>query len=97
MPTFPLPEGFNDNYTYLKHLVNEGWVERGFDKFPKEKQEIYRERINYELETIHAMGFDGYFLIVWVMVFVSLYFQLVEIIFAKVAFFLYLRKSVKIE
>ena len=65
LPTFPLPEGFNDNYTYLKHLVNEGWVERGFDKFPKEKQEIYRERINYELETIHTMGFDGYFLIVW--------------------------------
>lgn len=65
LPTFPLPEGFNDNYTYLKHLVNEGWVKRGFDKFPKEKQEIYRERINYELETIHTMGFDGYFLIVW--------------------------------
>ena len=65
LPTFPLPEGFNDNYTYLKHLVNEGWVKRGFDKFSKEKQEIYRERINYELETIHTMGFDGYFLIVW--------------------------------
>lgn len=65
LPTFPLPEGFSDNYTYLKHLVNEGWVKRGFDKFSKEKQEIYRERINYELETIHTMGFDGYFLIVW--------------------------------
>ena len=65
LPTFPLPEGFNDNYTYLQHLVNEGWVKRGFDKFPKEKQETYRERINYELETIHTMGFDGYFLIVW--------------------------------
>ena len=65
LPTFPLPEGFNDNYTYLKHLVNEGWVKRGFDKFPKEKQEVYKERIKYELETIHSMGFDGYFLIVW--------------------------------
>ena len=65
LPTFPLPEGFNDNYTYLKHLVNEGWVKRGFDKFSEEKQDIYRERINYELETIHTMGFDGYFLIVW--------------------------------
>lgn len=65
LPTFPLPEGFNDNYTYLKHLVNEGWIKRGFDKFTKEKQEIYRERINYELEIIHTMGFDGYFLIVW--------------------------------
>ncbi len=65
LPTFPLPEGFNDNYTYLKHLVNEGWIKRGFDKFPKEKQAVYKERINYELETIHSMGFDGYFLIVW--------------------------------
>ena len=65
LPTFPLPEGFEDNYTYLRHLVDEGWYKRGFDKFDKDKQKIYRERLDYELSIIHSMGFDGYFLIVW--------------------------------
>ena len=65
LPTFPLPDGFKDNYDYLKHLVNNGWYQRGFDKFPDEKQQEYRQRIDYELNIIHSMGFDGYFLIVW--------------------------------
>ena len=26
---------------------------------------VYRERLNYELDVIHQMGFDTYFLIVW--------------------------------
>lgn len=65
LPTFPLPDGFETNYDYLKHLVKIGWKDRGFDKFDKEKQKTYKERIKYELEIIHSMGFDGYFLIVW--------------------------------
>lgn len=65
LPTFPLPEGFDDNYTYLKHLIDIGWKARGFDKFDAEKQKTYHERIEYELGIIHQMGFDGYFLIVW--------------------------------
>ena len=65
LPTFPLPEGFEDNYAYLKHLVYEGWKVRGFDKFDEDKQRIYKERLEYELDIIHTMGFDGYFLIVW--------------------------------
>ena len=64
LPTFPLPESFNDNYEYLQHLINEGWKTRGFDKFDLSKQKEYRERIDYELSVIHQMGFDGYFLIV---------------------------------
>ena len=28
LPTFPLPEGFDDNYSYLKHLCNSGWYTR---------------------------------------------------------------------
>lgn len=65
LPTYPLPDGFNSNYDYLKHLVNEGWYKRGFDKFDETKQQQYRERIDYELDVIHSMGFDGYFIIVW--------------------------------
>ena len=65
LPTFPLPDGFDDNYTYLKYLVEQGWHNRGFDKFDEDKQKIYRKRLDYELNIIHSMGFDGYFLIVW--------------------------------
>ena len=64
LPTFPLPKGFADNYEYLKHSIEVGWQKRGFNKFNTEKQKEYRERIDYELDVIHQMGFDGYFLIV---------------------------------
>ena len=65
LPTFPLPSDFTDNYMYLKHLVDIGWANRGFDKFNKQIQEEYKTRLEYELGIIHSMGFDGYFLIVW--------------------------------
>lgn len=64
LPTFPLPEGFSNNYEYLKHSIETGWKERHFDKLSAEQQKVYRERIDYELDVIHQMGFDGYFLIV---------------------------------
>lgn len=65
LPTFPLPDGFEDNYDYLKYLLKLGWYERGFDKESKKKQEDRKARLEYELNTIHTMGYDGYFLIVW--------------------------------
>lgn len=64
LPTFPLPEGFDDNYTYLKYLVDEGWKVRKFNELDSDAQKEYKERIDYELSIIHQMGFDGYFLIV---------------------------------
>ena len=64
LPTFPLPEGFKDNYEYLQYLIEEGWKKRKFDELSADKQKEYRERMNYELDVIHQMGFDGYFLIV---------------------------------
>lgn len=64
LPTFPLPEGFVDNYEYLKYSIEVGWKKHHFDKFDEEKQKIYKDRIDYELGIIHQMGFDGYFLIV---------------------------------
>lgn len=65
LPTFPLPDGFEDNYSYLKHLCEEGWNTRHIDKMSKEEQKVRRDRLDYELDIIHQMGFDGYFLIVW--------------------------------
>jgi DNA polymerase-3 subunit alpha len=65
LPTFPLPEGYKDNYEFLRHLVETGWNERGFNNFDSDKQKVYRDRIEYELSIIHQMNFDGYFLFVW--------------------------------
>ena len=64
LPTYPLPEGYKSNYEYLVHLVEEGWVKRGFDKLPEEQQIAYRKRLDYELGVINEMKFPGYFLVV---------------------------------
>ena len=65
LPTFPLPDGFKDNFEYLKYLCEEGWKTRKLDELSEKEKEIRRKRLDYELGIIHQMGFDGYFLIVW--------------------------------
>jgi len=59
MPDFPLPEGFDSEADYLRHLTIEGAKKRYGDPIP----EGHLERINFELDTIINMGFPGYFLI----------------------------------
>ena len=67
LPHYPLPSGYESNYDFLKDLIEIGWIKRGFDKNLNEEQiKIYRDRIDYELNVIHSMDFDGYFLFVWV-------------------------------
>jgi DNA polymerase-3 subunit alpha len=61
LPHFDVPEGF-DAQSYLRHLCEEGLRRRYGDR--ADAPEI-RERLNYELNVIHTMGFDSYFLIVW--------------------------------
>ncbi|MFA8451669.1 MAG: DNA polymerase III subunit alpha [Bacteroidales bacterium] len=62
MPDFILPEGFDDEDDYLRHITYEGAKMRwGEDGLTEERV----ERIDFELETIKKMGFPGYFLIVW--------------------------------
>ncbi len=60
MPEFKLPEGFEDENDYLRHLTYEMAAER-WDEINEEK----RERLDFELATIKRMGYPGYFLIVW--------------------------------
>ncbi|NLF00391.1 MAG: DNA polymerase III subunit alpha, partial [Anaerolineales bacterium] len=59
LPPFPVPEGF-DAQSYLHHLCQEGlrW------RYPQ-ATDRERQRLAYELDIIHRMGFDTYFLIVW--------------------------------
>lgn len=65
LPTFPLPDGIKDNNEYLWKLVKQGWKDRKYDLLSKEEQQVRKERVKYEMDIIHQMGFDGYFLFVW--------------------------------
>ena len=60
LPTFPKPEGFDDDGQYLTHLANEG-LKRRYDRI----DDALQERLDYELDVIVQMGYAGYFLIVW--------------------------------
>lgn len=59
LPEFAVPEGF-DAESYLRHLCMEGMAAH----YPNAGQEVM-DRLNYELDIIHKMGYDCYFLIVW--------------------------------
>ncbi|HEY8525922.1 MAG TPA: DNA polymerase III subunit alpha [Acidimicrobiales bacterium] len=61
LPNFPLPEGFEDDSAYLRHLTFEGAKKRWGDPLPDKVV----ERLAYELKVIEDMGFSSYFLIVW--------------------------------
>ena len=61
LPNFPLPEGFEDDSAYLRHLTFEGARLRWGDPLPDEVV----ERLAFELRVIADMGFSSYFLIVW--------------------------------
>ena len=73
MPKFPIPESFGkeEDYgsrleleaAYLRHLTMEGALQR-YGKERLETDEVLKERIEFELNTINSMGFPGYFLIV---------------------------------
>jgi len=61
LPEFEVPEGY-DARSYLRMLCEEG-LKRRYDSRANNQEVI--ERLNYELDIIHRMGFDTYFLIVW--------------------------------
>lgn len=63
LPDFPLPEGFNSQLEYFKHLCSKGFAERfkGTDKY---RNKTYIDRMKFEIATIERMGFPSYFLIV---------------------------------
>ena len=73
MPKFDIPASFGkeEDYpdrlafesAYLRHLTMEGALQR-YGKERLEKDEVLKERIEFELNTIISMGFPGYFLIV---------------------------------
>jgi DNA polymerase-3 subunit alpha len=60
LPNFNVPEGYKDELHYLKTLIKEGMMARGF----MNKAE-YRERIKFEMGVISRCGYVKYFLILW--------------------------------
>jgi DNA polymerase-3 subunit alpha len=58
-PVYEVPAGYTPD-SFLMWLARDGLKER-FDPIPREAA----ERLEYELSLITAMGFTGYFLIVW--------------------------------
>ena len=73
MPKFDIPESFGreEDYesrvvfegAYLRHLTMQGALER-YGQQRLDTDEVLKERIEFELNTINSMGFPGYFLIV---------------------------------
>lgn len=59
LPRYEVPEGF-DSWGYLNHLCDEGLRKR----YPNDDGTL-KERLDYELNVIHTMGYVDYFLIVW--------------------------------
>ena len=58
LPHFEVPEGY-DSWSYLRKLCYDGLKKR----YPDYTDE-HKARLEYELDTIHSMGFVDYFLIV---------------------------------
>jgi len=61
LPNFEVPEGY-DPQSYLRSLCEAGLKRRCPDHVD---DPLYRQRLDYELDIIHQMGFDTYFLIVY--------------------------------
>lgn len=63
LPHYQTPDGI-DSAEYLRKLCQEG-LKRRLAETPNADQQQYQQRLDHELEVIHRMGFDDYFLIVW--------------------------------
>lgn len=59
LPKYPLPDGIT-SAKYLRKIAESG-LKRRYERITPE----IRRRLEHELTTIHRMGYDDYFLIVW--------------------------------
>lgn len=59
LPQYDVPDGYT-SWEYLQKLCEEGFHKR----YPNDDGTL-RERLRYELDVIHSMGYVDYFLIVW--------------------------------
>jgi DNA polymerase-3 subunit alpha len=71
LPEFPVPDGYSLQ-SFFEKVAREGLEERLAELRKRRGQglvrhaeEIYRQRLEYEIQVIEKMGFPGYFLVVW--------------------------------
>jgi DNA polymerase-3 subunit alpha len=65
LPRYPVPEGTRPE-DYLQQLARSGLEERlSAARARRHRPPEYWQRLEHELGVIHAMGFEGYFLVVW--------------------------------
>ncbi|MDH3254755.1 MAG: DNA polymerase III subunit alpha, partial [Acidobacteriota bacterium] len=71
LPEFPVPDGYSLD-SFLVQMATRGLDERlaelrerGAEILTKFSPELYRQRLQSEIDIIQRMGFAGYFLIVW--------------------------------
>jgi DNA polymerase-3 subunit alpha len=62
IPHADTPKEFNTEYEYLVKLCSDGWINRKVDY--KLNVETYIKRLEYELDSVKRMGFEGYYLLV---------------------------------
>lgn len=65
LPVIQTPDGFSDTRKYLRHLVQQGWNERGMNEWDIDKQNLYKKRIEDELYVIEQKDFVDYFLVLY--------------------------------
>lgn len=64
IPNYPVPEGYT-LASYFEEQTRQGLVDRFQVGSYAEISQEYRDRLEYEIQMMHQMGFDGYFLVVW--------------------------------
>ena len=62
LPYFEVPAGY-DSFTFLEKLAKDGLKKR-YNQDYEHIDQVYRERLDYELSVIKKMGWPSYFLIV---------------------------------
>ena len=63
LPKIDIPNKYKDSAEYLRELVWQGYKNKGMNRWPQEKQNIYKSRIEEELYVIEKKDFCDYFLI----------------------------------
>jgi DNA polymerase III subunit alpha len=64
IPDFPIPAGHTPA-TFVEEISREGLKERLKVQRYADIEEVYQERLDFELKMIERMGFSTYFLVVW--------------------------------
>lgn len=61
-PYFPTPNG---QLEYVKEICRQGWRDKIIGKIPKDKWQVYVDRLNEEFETLDKANYLNMLLIVW--------------------------------